>query len=202
MVQKDLKFVIGYSSVSHMGYVLLGIAALNTVSLDGAVAQMFAHGIMTALFFALVGNIYHKAHTREIAVFGGLAHQMPRVAYGFMIAGLASLGLPGLYNFVAEFSIFTGAIQAFPVQAVISVFAIVITAIYVLTVVKRVFFGPRKEEWDHMTDAKGVELVPIIILCCTLILFGVWPNLMMDLINNGITPLAEKVYEFKMGGLF
>ncbi len=202
MVQKDLKFVIGYSSVSHMGYVLLGIASLNIVSLDGAVAQMFAHGIMTALFFSLVGNIYHKAHTREIAVFGGLAHQMPRVAYGFMIAGLASLGLPGLYNFVAEFSIFTGAIQAFPVQAVISVFAIVITAIYVLTVVKRVFFGPRKEEWDHLEDAKGVELVPIIVLSCTLILFGVCPNLMMDLINNGITPLAEKVYEFKMGGLF
>ncbi|NLW06930.1 MAG: NADH-quinone oxidoreductase subunit M, partial [Clostridia bacterium] len=109
MVQKDLKFVIGYSSVSHMGYVLLGIAALNTLSLDGAVAQMFAHGIMTALFFALVGNIYHKAHTREIARFGGLAHQMPRVAAAFLIGGLASLGLPGLNNFVAEFLIFMGA---------------------------------------------------------------------------------------------
>ena len=95
MVQKDLKFVIGYSSVSHMGYVLLGISAMNAVGIDGAVAQMFAHGIMTALFFAIVGNIYNKAHTRMIAEFGGLAHQMPRVAYSFLIAGLASLGLPG-----------------------------------------------------------------------------------------------------------
>ena len=94
MVQKDLKFVIGYSSVSHMGYVLLGIASLNFMGLDGAVAQMFAHGIMTALFFALVGNIYHKAETREIAAFGGLAHQMPRVAAGFMIEVWLLWGCP------------------------------------------------------------------------------------------------------------
>lgn len=202
MVQKDLKFVIGYSSVSHMGYVLLGIAALNTVSIDGAVAQMFAHGIMTALFFSLVGNIYHKAHTREIAAFGGLVHQMPRVAYGFMIAGLASLGLPGLYNFVAEFSIFTGAIQVYPLRAIISIFAIVVTAIYVLRVMMRVFFGPRNPQWDHLTDAKGVEIVPYIILCGTLILFGMIPDLMMGMIDGGVAPLAEKLAAFKMGGIF
>ncbi|MGI6066592.1 MAG: complex I subunit 4 family protein [Bacillota bacterium] len=202
MVQKDLKFVIGYSSVSHMGYVLLGIASLNTLSIDGAVAQMFAHGIMTALFFSLVGNIYHKAHTREIAVFGGLAHQMPRVAYGFMIAGLASLGLPGLYNFVAEFAIFTGAIQVFPVRAVISIFAIVVTAIYVLRVMMKVFFGPRNPRWDELQDAKGVEIVPFVILSGTLILFGVMPDLLMNMIDNGVIPLAEKLAAFKMGGIF
>lgn len=202
MVQKDLKFVVGYSSVSHMGYVLLGIASLNAVSLDGAVAQMFAHGIMTALFFALVGNIYHKAHTREIAVFGGLAHQMPRVAYGFMIAGLASLGLPGLYNFVAEFAIFTGSLQVFPVRATISIFAIVITAIYILRVVLRVFFGPRNPRWDDLKDARGIEIVPIVILCGTLILYGVFPDLLMNMINNGVVPLAEKMAAFKMGGIF
>jgi NADH-quinone oxidoreductase subunit M len=202
MVQKDLKFVIGYSSVSHMGYVLLGIATLNTVGIDGAVAQMFAHGIMTALFFAVVGNIYHKAHTRQIAEFGGLAHQMPRIAYSFLIAGLASLGLPGLFNFVAEFSIFTGAIQVYPVRAVISIFAIVITAIYVLRVVMRVFFGPRNSRWDALPDAKGVEMVPLVILSGTLILFGVFPDLLMNMINNGVIPLAEKVAAFKMGGIF
>jgi NADH-quinone oxidoreductase subunit M len=202
MVQKDLKFVIGYSSVSHMGYVLLGIATLNTVGIDGAVAQMFAHGIMTALFFAVVGNIYHKAHTRQIAEFGGLAHQMPRIAYSFLIAGLASLGLPGLFNFVAEFSIFTGAIQVYPVRAVISIFAIVITAIYVLRVMMRVFFGPRNSRWDALPDAKGVEMVPLVILSGTLILFGVFPDLLMNMINNGVIPLAEKVAAFKMGGIF
>lgn len=202
MVQKDLKFVIGYSSVSHMGYVLLGIASLNAVGLDGAVAQMFAHGIMTALFFSIVGNIYHKAHTRMIAEFGGLAHQMPRVAYSFMIAGLASLGLPGLYNFVAEFSIFMGSIQVYPVRAIISIFAIVVTAIYVLRVMMRVFFGPRNPRWDHMKDARGIEIVPFVILCGTLILFGVFPDLLMNMINNGVVPLAEKLAAFKMGGIF
>lgn len=202
MVQKDLKFVVGYSSVSHMGYVLLGIAALNTLSLDGAVAQMFAHGIMTALFFALVGHIYHRAHTREIARFGGLAHQMPRVAAGFVIAGLASLGLPGLNNFVAEFLIFLGAFSvdqvifgfiSFRFLAILGILGIVITATYVLRVVQFTFFGPRKEEWDHLEDARGVGMIPMVVLIGTLILFGVYPAPLIDLINVGVEPLVEKI---------
>ena len=202
MVQKDLKFVIGYSSVSHMGYVLLGIAALNTLSLDGAVTQMFAHGIMTALFFALVGHIYHGAHTREIARFGGLAHQMPRIAAGFVIAGLASLGLPGLNNFVAEFLIFLGAFSvdqvilgfiSFRFLAILGILGIVITATYVLRVVQFTFFGPRKAEWDHLEDAKGIQLVPMVVLIGTLILFGVYPAPLVDLINTGVEPLVEKI---------
>lgn len=202
MVQRDLKFVVGYSSVSHMGYVLLGIAALNTLSLDGAVAQMFAHGIMTALFFALVGHIYHRAHTREIARFGGLAHQMPRVAAGFVIAGLASLGLPGLNNFVAEFLIFLGAFSvdqvifgfiSFRFLAILGILGIVITATYVLRVVQFTFFGPRKEEWDHLEDARGVGMVPMVVLIGTLILFGVYPAPLIDLINVGVEPLVEKI---------
>lgn len=206
MVQKDLKFVVGYSSVSHMGYVLLGIAALNTISISGAVNQMFAHGIMTALFFALIGHVYNQAHTREIARFGGLAHQMPRVATGFVIAGLASLGLPGLNNFVAEFLIFVGAYTAnqeifnvgiFSVNiqmlAIIAVLGIVITAIYVLRVVQYTFFGPRKQEWDHLEDLKGVGMAPVVILCGTLILFGVFPHLITDIINSGVEPLMSHV---------
>ncbi|MDW7673022.1 MAG: NADH-quinone oxidoreductase subunit M [Bacillota bacterium] len=206
MVQKDLKFVVGYSSVSHMGYVLLGIAALNTISISGAVNQMFAHGIMTALFFSLIGHVYNQAHTREIARFGGLAHQMPRVTIGFVIAGLASLGLPGLNNFVAEFLIFVGAYTAnqelfnvgvFSVNikflAIIAVLGVVITAIYVLRVVQFTFFGPRKPEWDFLQDAKGVAMVPIVILCGTLILFGVFPHLITDIINNGVEPLMSHI---------
>ncbi|WP_258361188.1 complex I subunit 4 family protein [Moorella sulfitireducens] len=213
MVQKDLKFVIGYSSVSHMGYVLLGIAALNTLSLNGAVAQMFAHGIMTALFFALVGNVYHKAHTREIARFGGLAHQMPRVAAGFLIGGLASLGLPGLNNFVAEFLIFIGSftrdqsllggLLSYRILSILAISGIVITATYVLRVVKNTFFGPRKPEWDHLEDARGVEMVPIVVLVATLILFGLLPSLQIDMINSGVAPLVAKIEAAKaIGGIF
>ncbi len=212
MVQKDLKFVIGYSSVSHMGYVLLGIASLNIMGIDGAITQMFAHGIMTALFFALVGNIYHKAHTREIAKFGGLAHQMPRVAVGFVIAGLASLGLPGLNNFIAEFLIFMGSFTVdkvvlgfipFRALSILAILGIVITATYVLRVVQFVFFGPRKKEWDHLTDAKGIEMVPIVILISVLVLFGLFPSLMTDLINLGVEPLVLKIKASQaIGGVF
>jgi len=203
MAQKDLKFVIGYSSVSHMGYVLLGIAALNTLSISGAVAQMFAHGIMTALFFALVGNIYNKAHTRMIAEFGGLAIQMPRVAASFLIAGLASLGLPGLVNFVAEFSIFMGAFRVYKVLAILAISAIVITAIYVLRVFQKVFFGPRNPRWDHIQDAKGVELVPLVILCGVLIFLGFFPSYLMELINNGVDPFVQIYLNTpKVGGMY
>lgn len=173
---------------------------------------MFAHGIMTALFFALVGNIYHKAHTREIARFGGLAHQMPRVATGFVIAGLASLGLPGLNNFVAEFLIFVGSFTIdkvvlgfipFRALSILAILGIVITATYVLRVVQFVFFGPRKEEWDHLTDAKGIEMVPIVILISVLILFGLFPAPMTDLINIGVEPLIAKIQAAQaIGGVF
>lgn len=202
MVQKDIKFVVANSSISHMGYVLIGIASLNVASIDGAAGQMFAHGIMAALFFALVGNIYDKAHTRQIADFGGLAHQMPRVATAFMIAGLASLGLPGMFNFVAEFSIFVGSIQVYPVLALLSIFAIVITAIYVLRVVQQVFFGPRNPKWDHLQDAKGVEMIPIVLLSTVLLLFGFFPHLLMEMINGSVIPLAQKLVSLRVGGIF
>jgi NADH-quinone oxidoreductase subunit M len=202
MVQKDIKYVVANSSVSHMGYVLIGIASFNAASISGAAAQMFAHGIMAALFFVLVGVIYEKTHTRVISDFGGLAHQMPRVAAAFMITGLASLGLPGLFNFAAEFSIFVGSIQVYPVLAVISIFAVVITAIYILRVIQQVFFGPRNAKWDHLEDAKGVELVPIVLLSGILIAFGVFPSLIMRMINSGVIPIAQKFISFSIGGLF
>ncbi|MCR4442637.1 MAG: NADH-quinone oxidoreductase subunit M [Peptococcaceae bacterium] len=203
MHQKDLKFVVGYSSVSHMGYVLLGIAALNTISINGAVAQMFAHGIMTALFFALVGIIYDKAHTRVIAEFGGLAAQMPRVATGFVIAGLASLGLPGLNNFVAEFLIFVGSFRVYQVSSILAISGIVITAVYVLRVVQKVFFGPPNPKWEKMTDAQGAQMVPIVVLCGVLIFFGFFPSLLVDVINNGVDPFVRTYLgQISIGGGF
>ena len=221
MVQKDIKFVIGYSSVSHMGYLLLGVAALNTISLNGAVSQMFAHGVMTALFFALVGYLYEQLKTREIAKMGGLAHQMPRVAAAFVIAGLASLGLPGLHNFVAEFMIFIGTYTAdieiiaggiftinLKIAVIIALLGIIITAIYVLRVIQFVFFGPRKPEWDHVRDAGGPALVPVILLCGVLILFGIFPQLITGLINSGVESVMEHAFPyvnetlFSTGGFF
>ncbi len=202
MVQKDIKYVVANSSVSHMGYVLIGIVSFNTASISGAAAQMFAHGIMAALFFAVVGLLYDKTHTRLIADFGGLAHQVPRIAVAFMIAGLASLGLPGLFNFMAEFSVFVGAIQVYPLLAVISIFAIVVTAIYVLRVVQQIFFGPRNAKWDHLEDAKGIEMIPIVLLSAVLFIFGIFPSLIMDMISGGIVPIAQKFISLNIGGLF
>jgi len=202
MAQRDMKFVIGYSSVSHMGYVLFGLAAATSISINGAVAQMFAHGVMTALFFALVGLVYDKAHTRFMPELGGLAHQMPRVAAAFVIACLASLGLPGLVNFVAEFLIFTGSMRVFPIQAVLSILAIVITAAYVLRVAKWVFFGPRQERWDHLADARGIEMVPIVVLVFVLVFFGFFPGLLTGTIDGSVLTLLHGSGVAAVGGVF
>lgn len=207
LAQKDLKYVIGYSSVSHMGYVLIAIAALNPTALNGAVAMMFAHGVMAALFFAMIGFIYEKTHTRNISELGGLAHQVPRLAIGFMIAGLASLGLPGTVNFMAEFTIFTGAIKVFPVQTVLGIAGIIFTAVYILRLIANVLFGPRRPEWDHLTDIRGPELVPLVLLGFVIFLGGLIPNILLGMIDSGVTSsglakVLEMVSQAKMGGLF
>jgi NADH-quinone oxidoreductase subunit M len=203
LAQKDLKYVVGYSSVSHMGYVLIGFAALNSAGVNGAVANMFGHGVMSALFFAMIGNLYEKSHTRNIPDFGGLAHQMPRLAIGFMLAGMASLGLPGLVSFVPEFTIFVGAFEVYPILAVISIAGVIITALYVLRTLANVLFGPRKEEWDKLVDLKGTELVSLWVLGFALIFFGMFPGYLMDLINTGVEPLLANIDNFiQIGGKF
>lgn len=193
LAQKDLKYVIGYSSVSHMGYVLIGFAALNVVSINGAVAQMFAHGVMAALFFALVGNLYEKSHTRSIPELGGLAHQMPLLAAGLMLAGLASLGLPGLASFPAEFTVFVGAFPAFRWHTVLAITGVVFTAVYILRMLGSVLYGPRQERWDRLPDLKGAEMVPLLVLGSVLIVVGFFPSLLMDVVNSGVTSLNARV---------
>src|SRR5262249_6209259 len=128
MVQKDLKSMVAYSSVSHMGYVLLGIAALTSISLNGAAIQLFTHGTITGLLFLLVGNLYDKAHTRMIPEFGGIAKKMPFLAVLFVMAGLASLGLPAMSGFIAEFTVFIGSYVTWPLYTILGATAIVITA--------------------------------------------------------------------------
>ncbi len=191
--QKDFKYIIGYSSTSHMGYVLLGIASFNVIGLNGAVMQMFSHGIMTGLFFALVGLVYSKTHTRHIPDLGGLAHQMPIVAASFVIAGMTSLGLPGLSGFVAELLVFVGYFSINKLVAILAISGIVITAIYVLRAVQNVFFGPRKPQFDGLTDARTVDLVPLYLLMFVLLFFGFFPSVMLNLINTSVTPLVAKI---------
>ncbi|HVJ50023.1 NADH-quinone oxidoreductase subunit M [Desulfitobacterium sp.] len=207
LAQKDLKYVVGYSSVSHMGNVLLAIAALNMTSLDGAVAMMFAHGVMAALFFSMIGFVYEKTHTRNIADLGGLAHQMPRLATGFMIAGLAGLGLPGTVNFIAEFTIFNGVAKVMPVPAILAVIGIIFTAVYTLRVIANVLFGPRRSEWDHLKDIRGPELVPLVVLAFVIFGTGIFPNILFQVIDSGVyssglAKVLETVGQATIGGLF
>ena len=186
MSQTDLKYIIAYSSVSHMGVVMLGAAAMTSVGWNGAIYQMFAHGVMTGLFFALVGLVYERAHTRAILKMGGFAKAMPIVAVFFTLAGLSSLGLPGTAGFVAEFMVFLGAYQGeywwWAIPAVVGAF---ITAVYVLRAVRRIFWGPGPSaEFHDLSDARGTELGALFILGAAIIVFGCWPSLILDFVDR------------------
>lgn len=196
MAQKDLKYVIAYSSVSHMGIVMLGIATMTEQGLNGAVFQMVAHGIMTGLFFALVGLIYEKAHSREIFKMGGFATMMPAIATAFVIGGLSSLGLPATAGFVAEFLAFVGAWQsAHPWWLYPAVIGAFLTSIYVLRVAAQIFFGKKSEDphFQNLPDAQGTEWVAIVVLVGLLVLFGVVPHLMLGPIDSSTAPLLMKM---------
>ena len=192
MAQRDLKFVIGYSSVAHMGLVLVGLATLDHAGMSGAVLQMFSHGIMTALFFTLVGVIYERTHTRDITELQGLSKRMGFVAAAFVVAGLASLGLPGLSGFVAEVLVFIGAFRTYPVVAVLGIIAAMLTAVYILRLIGRVFYGPLDAKWEHVTDANFREGLTASILVAMLVLVGVFPMPFLRVINSGVEALAGR----------
>ena len=185
-VQTDFKYVIGFSSVSHMGLVMLGFASLNQEGLTGAGLQMFSHGVMTALFFAVVGMVYDRAHTREIPKLGGFRKAMPLVTVAFIVGGMVSMGLPGFSGFVAEFPIFLGLWKAQPLVAIIAVVGIVITAGYVMRVVRGVFFGEMPSEFEgHITPITKFDKVALVLLTGVLILVGVYPGVIAPLIESG-----------------
>ncbi|MCK4977175.1 MAG: NADH-quinone oxidoreductase subunit M, partial [Anaerolineales bacterium] len=170
MVQTDFKYVIGFSSVSHMGLVLMGFATLNGDGMLGAGVQMFSHGIMTALFFAVVGVIYDRAHTREIPKLGGFARFMPLVAAAFVVGGMVSMGMPGFSGFVAEFPIFMGLWRYQPWIAIVASISIVITASYIIRIIGKVFFGKLPEEFiGHFGDATFLDKVALVFLSAVLI---------------------------------
>jgi len=186
--QTDLKYVIGYSSVSHMGVVMLGLATMTHAGISGAVFQMFAHGVMTALFFSSVGHIYDRTHTREIGELGGLFQTMPKASTLFIIAGLAGIGVPCLASFWAEFLVFVAAVKTWPIVGLLAIGGLVVSALFVLRVVQKTFFGPVRDEWKDLPDMTPFMLTPRVVLAAVLLLFGVLPGLML-------TPMSETVRE-------
>jgi NADH-quinone oxidoreductase subunit M len=204
--QRDFKYVIGFSSVSHMGLVIMGFATMNMVGMTGAGLQMFSHGAMTALFFGCVGMVYDRAHTRDIPSLGGFMKVMPWVGIAFIIGGLASMGMPGLSGFIAEFTIFTGMWQASPnivldvggfqlanyysIIVIVAAIGIVITAAYVLRVTGQVFFGDfNRLKFPDVGDITIRERFILVLLGSPLIILGILPSLMAPMLQVGVQPI-------------
>jgi len=186
-VQSDFKYVIGFSSVSHMGLVLMGFATLNRDGFLGAGVQMFSHGVMTALFFAVVGVVYDQVHTREIPSLGGFSKVMPIVAVAFIVGGLVSMGMPGFSGFVAEFPIFMGLWRDNALIAIIAAVSIVITASYIFRIVGQVFFGKIPDKFkDHVHDIKALDKIALVFLSIILIIVGIYPSIMVPLVDSGV----------------
>ncbi len=186
MFQKDLKRLVAYSSVSHMGYVLLGISAMSQIGLTGAALQLFTHGTITGMLFVVVGLVYDKTHTRQIPELGGLAKQLPFIATMMLLAGFASLGLPTMSGFVAEVVIFVGSFEVWPLAAILGVFGVVLASGYILWMIQRTFFGPAKERWNDLKDATIVEAISPIALLVVIFAVGLYPAVLTDLIGPAV----------------
>ncbi len=196
--QKDLKYINAYSSVSHCGLVLFAILMFNETAMNGAIMQMISHGIMTALFFALIGMIYERTHTRYINEMSGLMKVMPFLGVAYVIAGLASLGLPGFSGFVAEMTIFVGAFQHADtfhrVATIIAASSIVVTAVYILRVVGIMLFNKiNKPEYEMITDAKWYERLSTGTMIFGITAIGIAPLWLSDMITEGLVPIMEKL---------
>jgi NADH-quinone oxidoreductase subunit M len=192
--QTDVKRLIAYSSVSHMGLVLIGIGALGDTGLVGATYQMLAHGLITGLMFVMVGLMYERTHTREIARLGGLARQMPLITTGLVFAGFGSLGLPALAGFIAEVTVFLGSFEQFEWAVLAAIFGVVLSAGYVLWMLQRVVFGPVRHEWDGLTDQHyWWEHAVVAGLAALVILLGVYPKLMTDMIEPTVDTIMVRV---------
>jgi len=199
--KRDFKKLIAYSSVSHMGYVMLGLAALNTEGLVGAIFQMFNHGTITAMLFMIVGVIYDRAHTRSLDDFGGLANKMPIYTGIMTVAFFAAIGLPGLSGFISEALVFLGAFQTYPVITVISGLGIILGAAYMLWALQKVFFGKLPEKWQGPWDPTGkiyknddvnwVELSALVPLVVIIIYLGINPNPVIGLMTTSVNHFVE-----------
>jgi NADH-quinone oxidoreductase subunit M len=191
MAQTDFKKLIAYSSISHMGVVVLGMSSMNTQGMTGAVFQMFNHGTITAMLFLIVGVIYDRAHTRGVNEFGGLMNQMPRYAGIMTVAFFAALGLPGLSGFISEALSLLGAFQTFQTLTIIAAVTIVLTAGYMLWVLQRVFLGSLPDKWKNLTDMDGRETFMLATLAIIVIFLGIYPAPVLDLMNASLNTLAS-----------
>jgi NADH-quinone oxidoreductase subunit M len=197
MMQKDLKYMNAYSSISHCGFVLLGIGMLTKTAVTGAVLQMVSHGLMTALFFAVIGMIYERTHTRQIGEMQGLLKVMPFTITILFIAGLTSLGLPGFSGFVSEMTVFVGAWQKedlfFRAATIVATFSIVVTAVYILRAVGQIAMGPVSSGMENLTDARWNEKLAAIVLLAGILAIGMAPFWMNQLVSGDLGNLLLKI---------
>lgn len=194
LTQRDIKYVLGYSSCSHMGYILLGLACFNLIGLNAVVFLMFAHGIMASLAFALTGFITDQTQTRQMDELGGLAKRMPFIAVCFMMAAFACAGVPGFANFVAEIMVLLGAWDQYRWQTVLAVLGIVLTAIYMFKTIRLVFQGPLNIKWSHLSDAQTlVQKLPFLLLLAVLMAAGCWPSVILKHIDSSTKLIVERI---------
>jgi len=191
LAQTDLKYVIGYSSVSHMGIVGLGLATGTIDGLNGAVFQMFAHGVMTALFFSAVGYIYDRTHTRDILQLGGFSKIMPVASAFFITAALCGAGVPGMASFWAELLVLVSAVKVFPIRGLFAIASLVIGALFALRVVQNTFFNDPNPKFTHFEDVSPFLGLPRMILIGFMIFFGLFPQTMVGMIKTSIIPFIQ-----------
>jgi NADH-quinone oxidoreductase subunit M len=196
LFQRDTKYVIGYSSSSHMGYIFLGMAALNTISLTGAVLYMFAHAMATGLLFAMAGWVYDQTHTRDIPSLGGLSKKMPFVTGSFIIAVAASFGLPLTVNFVGELMIVVGSWGVYPKTTIIAVLGICVTLCYLFLMMRGVFFGEMKAAYAHVRDATPWhDRLPLLLMLACSLYYGIFPSQFIHVIRSGVIPLLDRIHK-------
>jgi len=210
--KRDFKKLIAYSSVSHMGYVLLGMASMRPEGMVGAIFQMFNHGTITAMLFMIVGVIYDRAHTRGLDDFGGLANKMPIYTGIMSIAFFAAIGLPGLSGFISEALVFLGAFSTYPVLTVISGSGIILGAAYMLWSLQKVFFGELPEKWKGPWDPSGkkykhddinaLELTALVPLAIVIIFLGIMPNPIINMMSASVNHFIEFMRPFVLIGSF
>jgi NADH-quinone oxidoreductase subunit M len=203
LIQTDFKKIIAYSSISHMGFILLGLSGLNTAGYSGAVFQMFSHGLISAALFMLVGMIYERTHTRELDNFGGLAKVMPRTFFIFKLAAMANLGLPGLSGFVGESLVFYGSftsayvgagLNIIKLSAVIASASLILTAAYMLWTNQRVFYGETKQVNLSLQDARKSEILVLAVLLALAIIYGIYPNFVNDIYEPQLNSLVNSLH--------
>ncbi len=191
---KDTKYVIGYSSSSHMGYVFLGMAALDYISLSGAVIYMFAHAMATGMLFAMAGWVYDQTHTRDIPSLGGLSNRMPFISAAFVIGCMASIGMPGTVNFIAEVMIIVGSWNKYPFQVVVAVLGIVLTMAYLFKMMRGLFYGSMAEQYSHSHDAVAVvDRMPLLLMIMVSVSFGIFPGHLYSVVRSGVDPLIARI---------